>query len=151
MQTLHSWLLLFLPKAACYHIHVDFWACCLQGHCCAALSEHYVKTDFSQSSVCPCKAIQLVPLAKLSLYAWPLSRATVPTSFTLVMACALDCCRWLDAARYGKLHTMKTMLKASNKDKAALIAYNGKGTSYGLMGHTALHWAAAKVLLPAPC
>ncbi|KAL0048479.1 hypothetical protein WJX82_004224 [Trebouxia sp. C0006] len=51
---------------------------------------------------------------------------------------------WLDAARYGKLHSMKGLLKASGKHKAELVAYSGAGTSYGLMGHTALHWAAAK-------
>lgn len=51
---------------------------------------------------------------------------------------------WLDAARYGRLPVMKALLHAHNKDKVALVAYNGKGTSYGLMGHTALHWAAAK-------
>ena len=56
-----------------------------------------------------------------------------------------DCRRWLDAARYGKLHTMKALMNARSKDKAALVAYSGQGTSYGLMGHTALHWAAAKV------
>jgi len=51
----------------------------------------------------------------------------------------------LDAARYGKLHSMKGLLKASGKHKAELVAYSGAGTSYALMGHTALHWAAAKV------
>ena len=58
-----------------------------------------------------------------------------------------DCCRWLDAARYGKLHTMKALVNARSKGncQAALVAYSGQGTSYGLMGHTALHWAAAKV------
>ncbi len=56
-------------------------------------------------------------------------------------------CRWLDAARYGKLHSMKGLLKASGKHKAELVAYSGAGTSYGLMGHTALHWAAAKVCI----
>lgn len=61
------------------------------------------------------------------------------------MPVAPDCCRWLDAARYGRLPVMKALLHAYNKDKVALVAYNGKGTSYGLMGHTALHWAAAKV------
>ena len=40
---------------------------------------------------------------------------------------------------------MKALLNACNRHKAALVAYNGQGTSYGLMGHTALHWAAAKV------
>ncbi|KAA6428792.1 MAG: hypothetical protein FRX49_01667, partial [Trebouxia sp. A1-2] len=51
---------------------------------------------------------------------------------------------WLDAARYGKLHSMKGLLKAAGKHKADLVAYSGAGTSYALMGHTALHWAAAK-------
>ena len=58
-------------------------------------------------------------------------------------------CRWLDAARYGKLHSMKGLLKASGKHKADLVAYSGAGTSYALMGHTALHWAAAKVCITA--
>lgn len=57
-----------------------------------------------------------------------------------------DYCRWLDAARYGKLREMKTLLHVYQRDKADLVAYNGQGTSYGLMGHTALHWAAAKVI-----
>ena len=56
-------------------------------------------------------------------------------------------CRWLDAARYGKLHSMKGLLKAAGKHKADLVAYSGAGTSYALMGHTALHWAAAKVCI----
>lgn len=69
--------------------------------------------------------------------AWVLSSSDLPLS-------RLDC-RWLDAARYGKLHNMRSLLKASGQHKAALVAYDGAGTSYGLMGHTALHWAAAKV------
>ncbi len=42
---------------------------------------------------------------------------------------------------------MKGVLKASGKHKADLVAYCGAGTSYALMGHTALHWAAAKVCI----
>jgi len=42
---------------------------------------------------------------------------------------------------------MKGLLKASGKHKADLVAYSGAGTSYALMGHTALHWAAAKVCI----
>jgi len=69
--------------------------------------------------------------------------STVIRFYTL-LGMRLDC-RWLDAARYGKLHSMKALLKTSGAYKATLVAYNGTGTSYGLMGHTALHWAAAKV------
>ena len=42
---------------------------------------------------------------------------------------------------------MKGLLKACGKHRADLVAYSGAGTSYGLMGHTALHWAAAKVCI----
>ena len=44
---------------------------------------------------------------------------------------------------------MQGLLKASGKHKADLVAYSGAGTSYALMGHTALHWAAAKVCITA--
>lgn len=47
---------------------------------------------------------------------------------------------WLDAARYGDLHTMQSQLAAHPE----LLQYSGTGTSYAFTGNSALHWSAAK-------
>ena len=47
---------------------------------------------------------------------------------------------WLEAAKRGDVGAMEPLL-AANPD---LLSYNGKGCSLGFIGHTALHWAAAK-------
>ena len=47
---------------------------------------------------------------------------------------------FLDAAKRGDQATMESLLQAQPE----LLAYNGKGTSLGFIGHSALHWAAAK-------
>eukprot|EP01062_Namystynia_karyoxenos_P074129 TRINITY_DN70980_c0_g1_i1.p1 TRINITY_DN70980_c0_g1~~TRINITY_DN70980_c0_g1_i1.p1 ORF type:complete len:513 (+),score=170.85 TRINITY_DN70980_c0_g1_i1:91-1539(+) len=48
--------------------------------------------------------------------------------------------RWFDSARYGDFVTMQDLLPLN----AHLIHYRGQGTSYGFIGSTALHWAAAR-------
>eukprot|EP00899_Mesostigma_viride_P012305 jgi/Mesvir1/21075/Mv17228-RA.1 len=50
--------------------------------------------------------------------------------------------RWLDASKAGDVKSIKALLH--EQDKAALLAYKGQGNSYGFVGHSALHWCAAK-------
>lgn len=47
---------------------------------------------------------------------------------------------WFDAAKAGDLATMQQLLA----QEPCLLYYRGKGISYGFVGHSALHWAAAK-------
>jgi hypothetical protein len=47
---------------------------------------------------------------------------------------------WFDAAKVGDLATMQRLLG----QEPCLLYYRGKGISYGFVGHSALHWAAAK-------
>ena len=47
---------------------------------------------------------------------------------------------FLEAAKSGDRATMEALLQTQPE----LLAYNGKGISLGLIGHSALHWAAAK-------
>ena len=51
---------------------------------------------------------------------------------------------WLDAAKRGDVHAMQPLLAAEPR----LLGYCGKGCSLGFIGHSALHWAAAKGLAP---
>ena len=51
---------------------------------------------------------------------------------------------WLDAAKRGDVHAMQPLLAAEPR----LLGYCGKGCSLGFIGHSALHWAAAKGLVP---
>ncbi|KAJ9470928.1 Hsp70-Hsp90 organizing protein 3 [Diplonema papillatum] len=48
--------------------------------------------------------------------------------------------RWFDAARCSDFVTMSDLLELSPN----LVEYRGGGTSYGFIGSTALHWAAAR-------
>ncbi|KAG8466653.1 hypothetical protein KFE25_008032 [Diacronema lutheri] len=48
---------------------------------------------------------------------------------------------WLAAARKEDFATLRRLY---DKAGAALVNYCGKGTSYGFVGNSALHWAAAK-------
>eukprot|EP01065_Artemidia_motanka_P029409 TRINITY_DN35524_c0_g1_i1.p1 TRINITY_DN35524_c0_g1~~TRINITY_DN35524_c0_g1_i1.p1 ORF type:complete len:468 (+),score=126.29 TRINITY_DN35524_c0_g1_i1:74-1477(+) len=48
--------------------------------------------------------------------------------------------RWFDSARCGDFVTMKELLPLCPD----LINYRGLGTSYGFIGSTTLHWAAAR-------
>ena len=53
--------------------------------------------------------------------------------------------RWLDAAKAGDLGVLQEMAAGrQGAAHAALLGYQGKGTSYGFTGNCALHWAAAK-------
>ena len=47
---------------------------------------------------------------------------------------------WFDAAKGGDLPTLQRLLA----QEPMLLYYRGKGISYGFVGHSALHWAAAK-------
>ena len=47
---------------------------------------------------------------------------------------------WMDAAKQGQVATLTAMIKENKR----VLAYRGQGTSYSLMGHTALHWVCAK-------
>ena len=47
---------------------------------------------------------------------------------------------WFDAAKAGDLGTLQRLLA----QEPCLLYYRGKGISYGFVGHSALHWAAAK-------
>ena len=47
---------------------------------------------------------------------------------------------WMDAAKQGQVATLTAMIKENER----VLAYRGQGTSYSLMGHTALHWVCAK-------
>jgi tetratricopeptide (TPR) repeat protein len=47
---------------------------------------------------------------------------------------------WLEAAKRGDQAAMERLLA----DDARLLSYRGKGCSLGFIGHSALHWAAAK-------
>ena len=47
---------------------------------------------------------------------------------------------WLEAAKRGDVAAMRPLLAAD----ASLMSYRGKGCSLGFIGHSALHWAAAK-------
>lgn len=47
---------------------------------------------------------------------------------------------FLEAAKKGNIHEMEPLLAAN----PLLLSYGGKGCSLGFIGHTALHWAAAK-------
>ena len=49
---------------------------------------------------------------------------------------------FLQAAKGGERATMEALLR--DHDRATLLSYGGKGCSLGFIGHTALHWAAAK-------
>ena len=51
---------------------------------------------------------------------------------------------WLEAAKRGDVHAMQPLLAAEPR----LLGYCGKGCSLGFIGHSALHWAAAKGLVP---
>ena len=51
---------------------------------------------------------------------------------------------WLDAAKRGDVHAMQPLFAAEPR----LLGYCGKGCSLGFIGHSALHWAAAKGLVP---
>ena len=51
---------------------------------------------------------------------------------------------WLEAAKRGDVHAMQPLLVAEPR----LLGYCGKGCSLGFIGHSALHWAAAKGLAP---
>jgi tetratricopeptide (TPR) repeat protein len=56
---------------------------------------------------------------------------------------------WFDSARSGDLKTMKQLYKNLGSQKSSsLIHATGEGTSYGFVGSTALHWAAANGDLP---
>ena len=48
--------------------------------------------------------------------------------------------RWFDAARSSDFVTMQDLLEICNN----LLWYRGAATSYGFIGSTALHWAAAR-------
>ena len=48
--------------------------------------------------------------------------------------------QWFDAAKAGDLATMQRLLA----EEPCLLYYRGKGISYGFVGHSALHWVAAK-------
>ena len=48
--------------------------------------------------------------------------------------------QWFDAAKAGDLGTLQRLLA----QEPCLLYYRGKGISYGFVGHSALHWAAAK-------
>lgn len=51
---------------------------------------------------------------------------------------------WMNSARHGDLGTIKRLLKSRSRDESwRLLHYDGQGTSYGFVGSTALHWAAA--------
>lgn len=57
---------------------------------------------------------------------------------------------WFDSARAGDLKTMKQLYKnvtsksiETQKKQHPLVHATGEGTSYGFVGSTALHWAAA--------
>ena len=52
--------------------------------------------------------------------------------------------RWFDAVRSSDFITMKDLLPICDD----LISYRGTGTSYGFIGSTAVHWAAARGSLP---
>eukprot|EP00759_Apiculatamorpha_spiralis_P008723 PhF_6_TR15634/c0_g1_i1/m.24271 len=56
---------------------------------------------------------------------------------------------WMDSARYKDLKTMKRLLQDhGNSNPELLVRYDGSGTSYGFIGNTALHWAAANNNIP---
>ena len=48
---------------------------------------------------------------------------------------------WLEAAKCGCLDAMRRLLSAHG---AHLLGHRGKGCSLGFIGHSALHWSAAK-------
>jgi tetratricopeptide (TPR) repeat protein len=52
---------------------------------------------------------------------------------------------WLNAARSGELKTMRRLQAhaAASEQAPRLVHLTGEGTSYGFIGSTALHWAAA--------
>ena len=47
---------------------------------------------------------------------------------------------WLDAAKRGDRTSMEPLLREDSR----VLEYNGLGCSLGMIGHTALHWAASK-------
>ena len=47
---------------------------------------------------------------------------------------------WLEAAKRGDRMAMEPLLR----EDARVLTYNGRGCSLGMIGHTALHWAASK-------
>lgn len=53
---------------------------------------------------------------------------------------------WLEAARRGDQQSMEGMGGAvvHKAARIPLLSYRGEGTSLGMIGHSALHWAAAK-------
>ncbi|KAJ1622044.1 hypothetical protein T492DRAFT_885937, partial [Pavlovales sp. CCMP2436] len=48
---------------------------------------------------------------------------------------------WFAAARKEDIATLKKLHEAAGEE---LTNYCGKGTSYGFVGNSALHWAAAR-------
>ena len=53
---------------------------------------------------------------------------------------------WFDAARSRDLRTVKRLYRSLGPDPTVqwrLLHYDGQGTSYGFVGSTVLHWAAA--------
>lgn len=50
--------------------------------------------------------------------------------------------QWLDAARAGDLPTLQALHRSH--PALDLIGFRGQGTRYALVGHSALHWCAAK-------
>jgi len=61
---------------------------------------------------------------------------------------------WFDAARSGDLKTMKQLYKnvaadlSDSNNHHPLVHATGEGTSYGFVGSTVLHWAAANGDIP---
>jgi tetratricopeptide (TPR) repeat protein len=50
--------------------------------------------------------------------------------------------KWIHAARHGDVEALSGLLRGGNA--AALLQYAGQGTSYSFLGHTAMHWCAAR-------